>query len=120
MSESSLRAFLDSGTSFEGKVSFSGLVRIDGHFQGNVNADGTLVVGETGVVEAQLEVGSLVIYGAVIGDVYATERVEVGPTGRLEGKVVTPRLQIDEGAELRARVEMVEADAKSGEGSGEK
>ncbi len=106
MSDPSLKAFLDSGTSFQGKVSFQGLVRIDGHFSGEVSADGTLVVGETGRVEARLDVGSLVVYGTVIGDIAARERVEVGATGVVEGTVMAPRLQMDEGSRLNAKIQM--------------
>ena len=103
-----LQTFLDSGTSFEGKISFTGSVRIDGHFRGSANADGTLIVGETGTIDAKLEVRSLIVRGSVVGEVTAKERVEVGPQGRLDGVVRTPRLRIDEGARLTARIEMGE------------
>ena len=75
MKEEELQAFLDVGTSFEGKVSFSGTVRMDGHFKGEGVAEGTLVVGETGTVEADLTVRSLIIRGSVIGNIIAKERV---------------------------------------------
>jgi cytoskeletal protein CcmA (bactofilin family) len=103
-----LQTFLDSGTSFEGKISFTGSVRIDGHFRGSASADGTLIVGETGTIDAKLEVRSLIVRGSVVGEVTAKERVEVGPQGRLDGVVRTPRIRIDEGARLTARIEMGE------------
>ncbi len=103
-----LQTFLDSGTSFEGKISFTGSVRIDGHFRGSASADGTLIVGETGTIDAKLEVRSLIVRGSVVGEVTAKERVEIGPQGRLDGVVRTPRLRIDEGARLTARIEMGE------------
>jgi cytoskeletal protein CcmA (bactofilin family) len=101
-----LRAFLDRGASFEGKVSFSGLLRIDGHLKGTAQSDGTLVVGETGLVQADVEVGTLLVRGSVTGAVRAQHRVEITPTGRLEGELVTPLLTVEEGGELRARVSM--------------
>ena len=106
-----LQTFLDSGTSFEGKISFTGSVRIDGHFRGTANADGTLIVGESGTIDAKLVVRSLIVRGSVVGDVTAKERVEVGPQGRLEGVVRTPRMRIDDGARITARVEMGESAA---------
>jgi cytoskeletal protein CcmA (bactofilin family) len=103
-----LQTFLDSGTSFEGKISFTGAVRIDGHFRGSASADGMLIVGETGTIDAKLDVRSLVVLGSVVGEVTAKERVEVGPQGRVDGVVRTPRLKINEGAQVSARIEMGE------------
>lgn len=103
-----LQTFLDSGTSFEGKISFTGSVRIDGHFRGTANADGTLIVGESGTIDAKLDVRCLIVRGSVVGDVTAKERVEVGPQGRLDGVVRTPRIRIDDGARITARIEMGE------------
>ena len=112
-----LRAFLDRGASFEGKVSFSGLLRIDGHLRGTAQSDGTLVVGETGTVQADLEVGTLLVRGSVTGAVRATERVEIAPTGRLEGELETPVLSVQEGGELQARVSMSASRARTAAGA---
>ena len=106
-----LQTFLDSGTSFEGKISFTGSVRIDGHFRGTASADGTLIVGETGTIDAKLDVHCLIVRGSVVGEVTAKERVEVGPQGRLDGVVRTPRIRIDDGARITARIEMGEPTA---------
>ncbi|HTO55161.1 MAG TPA: polymer-forming cytoskeletal protein [Myxococcota bacterium] len=103
-----LQTFLDSGTSFEGKISFTGAVRIDGHFRGTANADGMLIVGETGTIDAKLEVRELLVLGSVVGEVTAKERVEVGPQGRLDGVVRAPRIKIVDGAQVSARIEMGE------------
>jgi cytoskeletal protein CcmA (bactofilin family) len=103
-----LQTFLDSGTSFEGKISFTGAVRIDGHFRGTASADGILIVGETGTIDAKLEVRELLVLGSVVGEVTAKERVEIGPQGRVDGVVRTPRLRIQEGAQVSARIEMGE------------
>jgi len=105
---SDLQSFLDSGTAFEGKVAFTGVVRIDGHFRGEANADGTLVVGETGTVEADLEVSSLVVQGTYRGNVHAKEVVEVAATGVVEGSVTTARLTVAEGAQVNAAIHMGE------------
>lgn len=108
-----LQAFLDSGTSFEGKVAFSGAVRIDGHFKGDASADGMLIIGETGVVEADLEVGTLVVEGVFSGSVQATQGVEVAARGRVEGHVSTERLRVAEGGQLNATVRMQPTPARA-------
>ena len=102
------QSFLDSGTSFEGKIALSGLVRLEGEFRGEVDAD-ALVVGKSGRVEAKLCVRSLIVHGTVIGEISAKERVVVGPTGSIEGSVRTPKLRVDEGARIAGKIEMGES-----------
>ena len=70
------------------------------------NATGTLVVGETGTVEADLELATLVVHGTYRGSVKAKDVVEVAPSGVVEGRVSTPRLLVAEGACINAAVEM--------------
>ncbi len=101
-------SFVGRGAYFEGKLAFAGSVRIDGHLRGEVRGDGTLVVGETGVVEANVQVRSLVVLGAAAGQIAAKERIEVGAHGRLEGSIATPKLAVAEGALLSARIDMGE------------
>ncbi len=103
-----LQGFLDRGASFQGKMCFSGVVRVDGHLQGEIRSDGTLVVGETGVVEATLQVGSLIVHGVVVGEVKAEDLVEVGARGKLDGSVEAARLKVDEGARISAKIAMLD------------
>ena len=100
------QTFLDQGTRFEGRILVTGVVRLDGYFKGDGQAQGTLVIGELGVVDAQLEVERLVIHGSFSGTVRARDRVEVGPTGRVDGNIHTPILQVQEGAQLSAQIHM--------------
>lgn len=102
------QSFLGPGTSFEGKISFAGTVSVEGHFRGEIRADGTLLVAEGGSIEGSVQVRSLIVGGIVSGEVTAKERVEVAASGRLEGRVTTPRLRIDEGAVIQARLSMGE------------
>ena len=102
-----LQTFLDSGSTFEGRVVFTGVVRIDGHFRGDASSDGTLVVGEAGVVEADLEIATLIVHGTFRGTVCAKDLVEIAATAVVEGSLTTARLRIAEGAQVNAAIEMV-------------
>jgi cytoskeletal protein CcmA (bactofilin family) len=82
-------------------------------YSGRSGRDTTLVVGETGTVQADLEVGTLLVRGSVTGAVRALEKVEIAPTGRLEGEVETPLLSVQEGGQLQARVSMTAARARA-------
>ncbi len=111
MSEAGERpsSFLGAGSFFEGKLSFSEVVHIDGHFRGDVRADGVLEVGETGIVEATVSVRRLVVRGVLIGQVSAKEGVRIEATGRIEGRVTTPRIAIADGGHLTAQLDMGES-----------
>jgi len=103
-----LQSFLDEGTSFEGKIAFSGAVRIDGYFKGEASAEGTLVVGERGTVEADLNLRCLIVHGKFRGKVTAKERVEIAASGEIEGEIESPRFTVADGARVTATVSMGE------------
>jgi cytoskeletal protein CcmA (bactofilin family) len=82
---------------FEGKMTFEGIFRLDGKFEGEIFESGTLVVGETAVVKGKIEAHTIIINGRVEGEACAKGRVEIHPTGKFYGNLVTPILTIDEG-----------------------
>lgn len=95
---------LGPGTSFDGVLSFEGVLRVDGELAGRVLAnDGALVVGPQARVRAQVEVAELVLAGLLVGDVIARRRVELQPGGTLEGNVTAPRLAVADGGRIAGR-----------------
>ncbi len=93
-----LGAFLDAGSEIEGKYACSGTVMLDGRFRGEIAAKDTLLVGEHGVVHARVTVAILVVRGEVVGDVTASERVELKKTARVTGDIEAPVIVMEEGA----------------------
>jgi cytoskeletal protein CcmA (bactofilin family) len=108
-----LSAFIDQGSEFEGKLSFKDTVRIDGHFRGEITSENTLIVGETGTVEATIHSKNVVISGSVAGDVFAPGSVVLHKSARLDGNIETPHLSIEDGATFNGSVSMKAAN-KSG------
>lgn len=98
--------FIGKGVSIAGKLSFDGVVRIDGRFDGEIDADGTLIVGEEAVIEAKIRVDSTLISGEVRGNVEAVTKVELLRPGRLYGNVKTANLIVGEGAIFKGNSEM--------------
>lgn len=90
-------AFLDQNTSFEGKMTFEGMIRVDCKFTGEILSGDLLIVGEPAVVNAQIRVDTLVIRGKVSGTVTAASKIEIDTTGKLYGNIITPILVIQEG-----------------------
>src|SRR6187551_3194522 len=92
-----ITTLLGRGATFEGKLTFEGTVRIDGRFKGEVFSEDTLVIGEGAIVEAEIEVGEIIVQGTVIGNIKASRSIEIHAPGRVKGDLTTPTLQIDKG-----------------------
>jgi len=104
--ESPIRAYLGSDALFKGTLNFEGTVRIDGKFEGTVNTKDTLVIGETGDMQAEVEVGTLVCKGKLKGDVVASKQIEMHAASKITGNVRTPALNIELGAVLDGHLNM--------------
>ncbi|NWF55783.1 MAG: polymer-forming cytoskeletal protein [Syntrophaceae bacterium] len=86
------------GISVVGSIRFGdGVVRLDGHLEGKISGQGTLIIGEKGFLQGEAEVNTLVLNGRVQGQVSTTAITHITLTGRLFGKVHSPRLVIDPG-----------------------
>jgi cytoskeletal protein CcmA (bactofilin family) len=103
-----ISAFLGKETSFEGKMTFEGVFRLEGKFEGEIFESGTLIVGETAAVKGKIGVSTIIINGLVEGEVYASERVEIDSTGKFYGNLLTPALVVKEGGILEGHCRMEE------------
>lgn len=112
-----LTAFIDQGSEFEGKLNFKDTVRIDGTFRGEISSENTLIVGESGEIQATIQSRCVVVSGHVVGDVNATDSVTLHKTAVVEGDLSTPSLVIEEGAKLDGVVKM-QAAASGNAGNG--
>ncbi len=108
--EGRLSGFIGSGTVLTGETTFQAMLRIDGHLTGSVSSEnGTLIVGSTGRVDANILVAAAMINGTVNGDIIVFERLELGRTARIVGNIQAPRLMMEDGAILEGSCNMVKA-----------
>jgi cytoskeletal protein CcmA (bactofilin family) len=98
-----ITTLLGRGATFEGKLTFEGTVRIDGKFKGEVFTDDTLVIGEGAHVEAECDVGEVIIQGTVVGNIKAKRSIEIHAPGRVKGDLHTPQLVVDKGVIFEGR-----------------
>ena len=101
-----INAFLGVNTEFEGKLSFSGAVRIDGHFKGEIFTEGTLIVGELAVIESNVHASHVIVNGEIIGNVTAEKKIEIHASGKVSGNIQTPMLVINEGVVFNGNCQM--------------
>jgi len=105
--EQRIAGFFEQGTSFTGELQFSGVVRIDGNFHGSINSGDKLIVGVNAVIHADIRVREIEIYGHVVGNIEASGRAEIQPSGTFCGDVATPILTVHTGAKLDGHTHMV-------------
>lgn len=95
-------------TEINGGIRFVGALHIDGRVVGNVNGQSpegcALTLGQSGVIEGNVDVAYVVLGGTVKGSVRAVDRVELDAGARIEGKLYYRTLQVPEGAEINGEL----------------
>ncbi len=104
-----ITSVLAAGVIWQGNISGSGGVRVEGTFQGEIALKGLLVIGETGKVTCEnVRAANVIVAGAVKGNISA-QKVEIRATGRVWGDIVTTAFATEEGAFLRGQIRMEDA-----------
>jgi cytoskeletal protein CcmA (bactofilin family) len=101
-----INGLLDKGCNFEGKLTFDGVVQVNGDFRGEIFSDGTLVVGRDASIDAKVFVDTIIIDGNVQGQVEAKSKIELHNSGTLIANVQTKALMIEDGGKFRGSCEM--------------
>lgn len=101
-----LNGFIDEGTEFVGELRFRDTFRVDGMVRGRIVSDNMLVIGERGVVEAEIDCGVVSIRGHVRGHIRARDRIEILAGARVEATLDSPRMVVEEGASLAGQADV--------------
>ena len=98
-------AWIGQDVVIEGRIISSQDLRIDGRVEGTIEVGNhVLMIGASATVKANLDARSILISGTVIGNVTATDRVDLQATGSVEGDISSPRLVIIDGAVVKGKV----------------
>lgn len=101
-------SILGSGVAWQGTLTGTGGIRIDGAFDGEIALRGLVVIGEQGrVTSDHIRAATVIVAGSLKGDITAG-KVEITRTGRVWGDVVTTSFSTEEGAFLRGKITMEE------------
>lgn len=93
-----MNTIIGKDTVFTGTLDVKGAVRIDGTVKGKVICSDTVTVGIGGHVEAEVEAVAAVVAGKLIGNLNASEKIELQAKSDIEGDIVTKSLVVEEGA----------------------
>ena len=98
------------GVRVEGEFRSSGDVVIDGELNGSLETASSLHVGESAVIKAEVSAKSAVIAGTVIGNILATDSLELLASSHVSGDIQTGRISIAAGAVVNGRISMGKAE----------
>jgi cytoskeletal protein CcmA (bactofilin family) len=111
-SSKTILTIIGKGTEGTGRLAGKGSIRIDGKYEGEIDTEGDVIIGESGCVIANVKASTLSIAGALQGNVSISGKLEILPTGKLIGDAKIGSLVIEEGAMLRGHCEIIGADAE--------
>ena len=103
---SELTAFIDEGSEIEGRYTFRGTVMLNGRFKGEIASEDTLIIGERGVVQADVRAGRVQVSGEVTGNLKATDRIDLRRTARVYGDLEAPVVVLEEGVVFEGHCRM--------------
>ena len=103
-----VETLVGANTRISGDLHFSGGCHVDGTVNGSVTADpdskSALSISEEGNIDGGVTVPYVVLNGIVRGDVFANQRVELGPTARVIGNVYYNLIEMAIGAEINGKL----------------
>ena len=107
-------AIFSEDTELKGSLSFGTKLEFNGRFEGEIFANGPLVIGEKAIIKADINAAaSVIIYGKVKGNIVAKDRIELGPKAHLYGDVRSPKFMISEGAVFSGKADTLDGASKS-------
>ena len=106
-SDSTISTFLGHGTSVDGTLEFQGTIRLDGNVKGQViGQNGTLIIGDKAVVQAQVRVDTAIVRGELNGSIEAKTRIEAYPPARIIGDIQAPQISVESGVVFNGNCSM--------------
>jgi cytoskeletal protein CcmA (bactofilin family) len=104
----------------KGELSGSEDLTIEGHVEGRIELrDNVLTIGPNGKIRAEVFAKAVVVLGEVVGNVTASEKVDIRDNGSVDGDITSPRVAIAEGAHFRGSVDMQRAGAAAKPAAGQ-
>lgn len=100
-------AMIGKGISISGDVTADSNLRVEGVIEGRgVQSSHDIEIAESGRVVAGITAKVVKIAGEVTGDISGSEKVMISKSGRVQGNVVAPRVQLEDGALFRGSIDM--------------
>lgn len=102
----SLETIIGPSVTVEGGFVSQGDVRIEGSLTGSLSTAGSLVVGEQAHINANVQASNAFIAGYIKGNLVVKDRLELSPTSKIDGDIITKVLVVAEGAQISGKCQM--------------
>jgi cytoskeletal protein CcmA (bactofilin family) len=106
-------SLLSKNVRIEGEIQGPENLHVEGYIKGAIVLSGDIFIGNTGIVEADVEAKNIVIQGEVSGNVRAHQQLEIHPAGKLIGDCSAGSIDIKEGAVFEGRSNMIKSPGAS-------
>lgn len=103
---SSSKNVLNSDVEIKGNLKFSGELTLEGKLDGEINTDGVLNLGETGIINGNMNVNSAIVRGKINGNVIAKDKIEIKAKAEVFGDIRAAKLVIEEGVTFVGKSEV--------------
>lgn len=100
------RSVLLEGTTIRGAFECNGDLKLDGFIEGDVVVHGTITIGESAVVRANVRAKSAIVFGKLVGDLFCSDKIEFHIGAQVRGNLKTRKLLIQDGVVFDGRCEM--------------
>jgi cytoskeletal protein CcmA (bactofilin family) len=97
---------LNSDVEIKGNLKFAGELTFEGKLDGEINSDGTLNLGDSAVVNGNVNAGSVIVRGKINGNVTAKDKIEIKSKAELFGDIRSSKLAIEEGVTFVGKTEV--------------
>jgi cytoskeletal protein CcmA (bactofilin family) len=107
-----INSIIGEDTQFKGEIISRGSIRIGGEFEGKVQVQGDVLLGEGSRVTGSVVGSKVIVSGDVNGNISAAHGLEITKTGKVYGDVISDKLIVDEGAVYKGKVTLESSSSK--------
>ncbi|MFH1222940.1 MAG: polymer-forming cytoskeletal protein [Pseudomonadota bacterium] len=99
-------AIIQEGCEFKGKLSFEGLIRLGGKFEGEIFTNDILIIENSAFVRGDIQADVVIISGKVVGDIEAKNRIEIFKPAMIKGNLSAPVISMEQGVVFEGSTKM--------------
>jgi cytoskeletal protein CcmA (bactofilin family) len=102
----SAKNVLTSEVEIKGNLKFSGELTFEGKLDGEINSDGTLHLGDSAIINGNINAGTVIVRGKITGNITAKDKIDIKSKAELFGDIRSTKLTIEEGVTFVGKTEV--------------